>query len=103
MDAAARVRLIELAPLVEKFRSLHPSEQKWLKPLLSRNVQSALLLLESISEQKKSFEEIADETGLNPQTVTQKLNALAEGGVRVDMNDRVAFARTGRPRKLIRK
>lgn len=40
--------------------------------------------------------------GLHPHTVSQKLNALAEGGVSVNMTATGAIARTGRPKKLAR-
>lgn len=103
MDEAARDRLVEMAEAIEKFRRLHPAEQEWLYPLLNRNVRTALEILAAISGNMKSFEEIADLVGLHPHTVSQKLNALVEGGVSVDMTATGAKARTGRPRKLARR
>jgi len=38
----------------------------------------------------------------NATTVSQKLNALAKGGIKLELN-KTAFLNTGRPRKLVRK
>lgn len=100
MDETARSRLIGLADAIYKFRQLEVVEQQWLLQLLNRNVKSTLEILDLISEKALTFEEIADEMDMNPQTISQKLNALAEGGYPLDLSTTTAFAPTGRPRKL---
>lgn len=103
MHETFRRRLIEQGLSIEKFRCLHPTEQEWLLPMLSRGVKSTLALLDEIAEEKKTFEEIAAALGISPQTVTQKLNALLQGGIAIDLTETAAFAPTGRPRKLARR
>lgn len=103
MDEAAKERLVEIAGAIEKFRQLDSQEQEWLYPLLSRNVKTTLEILDAISGKMKSFEEIALLVGLHPHTVSEKLNALAQGGVSINMTATGAVARTGRPRKLARR
>lgn len=103
MDESVKTRLIEAALAIEKFRNLDPKEQEWLMPLLSRGFRSTLQMLNVISLERKSFEEIALEVGIHPQTAQQKLNALLVGGLAIDLSKTAAYAPTGRPRKLARK
>lgn len=103
MDEATRNRLCENALAIEKFRSLHPSEQEWLLPLLSKSVRNTIDMLDQIADEKRTFEEIALIMGLNPQTVSQKLNALVGGGIAINLSGAAAYAPTGRPRKLVRR
>jgi hypothetical protein len=50
------------------------------------------------------FEEIADEMDMNPNTISQKLNALIDGGYSgITLIESTAFAPIGRCRKLARK
>jgi predicted transcriptional regulator len=54
-----------------------------------------------IAEKSLTFEEIADEMDMNPNTITQKLNALIEGGYNgLTLTQTTAFSWTGRYRKL---
>lgn len=103
VDDTAKFRLMESADSYYEFLKLTEQEQKWLAPLLGKGARSTVKMLKLISEQPMTFEEIATEIGVNPQTVTQKLNALAKGGFPLQMNESSAFAPTGRPRKLVRK
>lgn len=103
MDESFRHRLTEQALAIEKFRNLAPTEQEWLRPMLSRGFKSTLALLDEIAEERKTFEEIAMALEINPQTVTQKLNALLQGGIAIDLTGTAAYAPTGRPRKLARR
>jgi DeoR/GlpR family transcriptional regulator of sugar metabolism len=103
MEAVAIQRLKDRAEAIAKFRELDPKEQEWLFPLLQKGIQRTLELIDLISEQPMTYEEIADELDVHPTTVTQKLNALAEGGYPLDITGTTAFAPTGRPRKLARK
>lgn len=50
-----------------------------------------------------TFEEIADICECNPQTASQILNALEQGGMNIQMDKASAYAPTGRPRKLARR
>lgn len=102
MDDTVKFRLMESADSYYEFLKLVEQEQKWLLPLLGKGAASTVKMLKLISEQPMTFEDIADQVGINSQTVTQKLNALAKGGFSLEMNDKSAFAPTGRPRKLVR-
>jgi predicted transcriptional regulator len=56
-----------------------------------------------IAEKPLTFEEIADEMDMNPNTITQKLNALIEGGYSgLTLTESAAFSWTGRHRRLAR-
>lgn len=102
MQNAAREKLREKAEAIAKFRELAIEEQEWLFPLLTQGIRNTLELLDLISETPLTYEEIASELGIHPSTVTQKLNALAEGGYPLDLAETTAYAVTGRPRKLAR-
>lgn len=103
MDSVAAQRLKEKAEAIAEFRNLTLEEQEWLFPLLARGIKNTLEMLDIISEQPLTFEEIADEMDIHPITVSQKLNALVAGGYPIDLTGNCAFAPTGRPRKLTRK
>lgn len=103
MDERVRNRLIEQALAIEKFRNLHAEEQDWLFPMLNRSIQTTIDILDAIANERKTFEEIAGDLGIHPQTVSQKLNALANGGMALDLSQTAAYAPTGRPRKLARR
>lgn len=102
MHDTARQKLTELADSYYEFLRLTEVEQKWLLPIFSRGSRATIELLKMIAEQPMTFEEIALELGINQQTATQKLNALAKGGFPIELTDSSAFAPTGRPRKLAR-
>lgn len=102
MHDTARQKLTELADSYYEFLKLTEAEQKWLLPLFSRGSRTTLEMLKLIAEQPMTFEEIALELGIHQQTVTQKLNALAQGGFPIELRDSSAFAPTGRLRKLAR-
>lgn len=102
MDVKATQRLKERAEAIAGFRELAIEEQEWLFPLLSRGIRNTLEMLDIISDQPLTFEEIAHELDLHPMSVSQKLNALAAGGYPIDLTENSAFAPTGRPRKLAR-
>ena len=103
MNESTLEKLKAAAPDIEKFRNLHPDEQKWLIHLLSPTTLAALNILDAIANQPMTFDEIGQICDRNPQTVSQTLNALAEGGVNIDFTEKTAFAPTGRPRKLARR
>lgn len=103
MNQDTRERLKEQAESIKQFMELEKGEQDWLYPLLSRGIRSTIELLDLISDHRLSYQEIATELGMNAQTVTQKLHALAEGGLPIDLTEKGAFALIGRPRTLARK
>ena len=91
------------AQAIEQFMELEASEREWIFPLLNRGVQSSIEILELIAEKPLTFEEIADEMDMNPNTITQKLNALIDGGYGgLTLTQTTAFSGTGRHRKLAR-
>ncbi len=103
MDDTARLGLRPKAKAIEQFMELEASEKEWLFPRLNPGVQSSIEIIELISEKSLTFEEIADEMGMNPTTISQKLNALIEGGYSgLTLTESTAFAPTGRCRKLAR-
>lgn len=57
----------------------------------------------ALAIERLTFEEIGRALNLSPVTVSQKLNALAEGGMAIDLSQSAAYAPTGRPRKLVRR
>lgn len=103
MNESTRIQLREDALAIDKFRALHPNEQEWLRPLLSRRVQNILNMLDLISDSRMTFEEIALALGCNPTTVSQRLNALLQGGAAINLTETSACAPTGRPRTLARR
>ena len=103
MDDMVRYRLQQNALAIEKFRQLPLEEQEWILPLLSKGVRSTLEILDLIASEKLTFEDIGRILGLNPMTVSQKLNTLVQGGMAIDLSETAAYAPIGRPRKLARK
>ena len=79
MDDTARLGLRAKAKAIEQFMELEASEREWIFPLLNRGVQSSVEILELIAEKPLTFDAIADEMDMNPNTITQKLNALRMG------------------------
>lgn len=103
MDDTARWGLRAKAKAIEEFMNLESSERKWIFPLLNRGVQSSIEILELIAEKPFTYNEIADEMDMNPNTITQKLNALIDGGYTgLTLTQTTAFSWTGRHRKLAR-
>jgi predicted transcriptional regulator len=98
--------LKELNKSIAYFQSLHPDEQKMLWPLLGKSVQSTIELLEAISEQPRTYAELAEITEYHPNTVSQKLNALSEF-FNIQLGSNKAYAppskEGGRMRRLARK
>ncbi|MFB2970390.1 ArsR family transcriptional regulator [Aerosakkonema sp. BLCC-F183] len=103
MEDAYREKLKDLAIAIAKYQDLDESERQWLKPMLSKGIQNTLEMLDLIADRPMTFEEIAIELDISISTVTQKLNALLDGGYPLTLTDKTAFAETGRPRKLARK
>ncbi len=96
-------KLKDAALSIEKFRSLTESEQEWLIPLFGKSVLLALKILDAIASNPLTFEEIAEECNCSPQTVSQILNALEQGGMSIQIQESSAFAPTGRLRRLARR
>jgi predicted transcriptional regulator len=104
MTSTQSIRNLEkMADLYQQFMELEPHERKWLKEMLHGGRKLTVEILEVISEESLTYEEIADRVGCSPTTVTQKLNALARGGFPVNLSATTAILETGRPRKLARK
>jgi predicted ArsR family transcriptional regulator len=103
MDDTARLGLRAKAKAIEQFMELEASEREWIFPLLNRGVQSSIEILELIREKPLTFDEIADEMDMNPNTITQKINALIDGDYTgLTLTESTAFSWTGRYRKLAR-
>jgi response regulator of citrate/malate metabolism len=96
-------KLKALAPTIEQFRNLQADEQEWLVAALHPTVKTALNILDSITLKSLTYEEIADICQLHHNSVRQILNALEEGGCRISLTEKTAFAPTGRPRTLARR
>ncbi|NDJ26178.1 hypothetical protein GS682_32330 [Nostoc sp. B(2019)] len=104
MDTATVNRLSKLAPKIQQFIALHPSEQAWLYPLLGRAEKRAIAILEAIQGNYLSYKEIGEQTDTHPNTVKQTLYALSNGGInfRVDSSNKWMTLQGGRNRKLTR-
>lgn len=103
MDDTARLGLRGKAKAIEQFMELEASEREWIFPLLNRGVQSCIEIIELIAEKPLTFEEIAEEMDMNHNTISQKLNALIDGGYSgLTVTESTAFAQTGRCCKLAR-
>lgn len=103
MNTQTIEKLQELAPAIERFRNLSPREQEWMAPLLAPIVKSALNILDCIEEQELSYLEIANTCGMHPTSISQILNALADGGCSISFRSKAAFAPIGRSRTLIKR
>jgi response regulator of citrate/malate metabolism len=103
MNSETTKKLVRLAPSIEKFRNLQPDEQEWLLPCLHKTAKTALNILDAITQNPLTYQEIANECELHVNTVRQILYALNEGGCRISLDERTAFAPTGRPRNLARR
>lgn len=105
MNVDTLEKLRNAATLIDKFRNLESKEQEWLLELLSvgKTAVLALSLLDAIAQMPLTFKEIAIECECHPQTVSQVLNALSQGGLAIEMDKKSAYAPTGRPRKLAQK
>lgn len=103
MNQATIEKLKLAAPGIERFRQLHPSEQEWIEPLLDQTVRTALNILDCISNRPLTFDEVAKEVQMHPQSISQILNALSVSGVSIHLSEKGAYAPTGRPRKLARR
>jgi response regulator of citrate/malate metabolism len=103
MNQDTITKLKALAPSIEQFRNLQPQEQEWLLPCLHQTARTALGILDTITNQALTYEEIANICQLHPTSVKQILNALDDGGCRISLNEKTAFAPTGRPRNLARR
>lgn len=102
MDAKLISRLEKMAKFYYEFLSLSDEDQEWLIPGLSRSCISTIKLLKLVIERHYTFDELAAESGMNRQSISQRLNALASGGIPLDLSKSGAFLETGRPRKLVR-
>lgn len=103
MNRSALDKLKRIAPSIEEFRKLPPEEQAWLEPMLTFSIKTALAILDVISQSPHTYEEIANICQLHPTSVKQILSALDDGGCRISLDEKSAFASTGRPRNLARR
>lgn len=94
--------LMAIAPSLIEFFKLAETERKWLLPMMSSNIKSAIKLLEIIEFNPKTYKELADIAELHHNTVRQKLLALKKGGFPIGINGSSAVLNTGRKRVLAR-
>jgi DNA-binding CsgD family transcriptional regulator len=102
MNQSTYNKIVALTPMLEQFRSLEPSEQAWLKPLMHKTALTALKILKLIEERERTYEEISDDLQIHIHTVKQILAALEEGGANIKVSGKAAVAETGRCRVLKR-
>jgi len=102
MDAKLINRLQKNAKFYYEFLSLDDADQEWLTPGLSKSAISTIKILKLLLERAYTFEELASETGMNIQSISQRLNALSDGGIPLDLQQGGAFLKIGRTRKLAR-
>ncbi len=102
MNQDAYQRIVALTPMIQEFSNLEPSERAWLKPMMTKTALTAVAILDLLSSRQMTYEELADDMGLNWQTCKQICNALADGGAKIQVSGKVAIAETGRLRVLKR-
>jgi len=87
---------------IQKYWDLDTEEQEWLYPMLQKRLRTAIAVLEAISDQPRSYSEIAKITGISQNTVKQLTYALAEAGIGVQIftEDRAYYPTGGRKRTL---
>ena len=71
MNEATKAYIRECGPSIRKYWELHPEEQIWIFPVLNKSIRSAIAVLEAISDQPRTYSEIAQITGLSENTVKQ--------------------------------
>ena len=107
MDKNSTEAITALTDYIERFQSLRESEQTWLAELLTHGklVKTVLNVLDSIEYEAKTYQEIADECELHPNTVKQIIYALIYGGFDIyeqKTGKYICPVKGGRPRELRR-
>ena len=102
MNSETYNKIVALTPMLVQFQHLEPQERAWLEPLLNKSVQTAIAILDKISQREMTYKEVADDLNLNSQTAQQIINALSEGGANIQIKAKAAQAATGRLRVLKR-
>jgi hypothetical protein len=95
-------RLRERADAILFFLDMEPEAQDRLWPLIPRGIRSTIELLDAISQQPKTYKELAAELGNHPMTISQKLNLLSEF-IPIELGDDTAYApspKGGRRRRI---
>jgi hypothetical protein len=92
----------ECGDRIRKYWELEPDEQEWLYPMLQKRLRTAITVLEAISDQPRSYSEIAKITNLSENTVKQLTYALSEAGIGIQSfsEDRAYCPMGGRKRNL---
>lgn len=95
-------KLKSLAQHIEYFRSLEPYDQEWLEPLLGSSILILIEMLDLISDEPLTYEEISRITDLNARTVKAILITLKQGGCHILLDKTKAFAPQGakKPQRL---
>ena len=102
MNKTTKEYLKECGLSIQKYWDLAPEEQEWLYPMLQKRLRTAIAVLEAISDQPRSYSEIAEITGLSQNTVKQLTYALGEAGIGIQIfsEDRAYCPMGGRKRNL---
>lgn len=97
-------RKIQLAvPFLVKYFELEKTEQEWIYPYLDKSIRSTIQILDLIIDSSNTYEGIAEELGVNSNTVVQKINALKDGGFPLEVKPDKAVYAPRRKRNLIRR
>ncbi len=104
MNETTKEYIRECGPSIQKYWNLHPEDQIWIFPLLNKSIRSAIAVLEAISDQPRTYSEIAKITSLAENTVKQLTYALGEAGIGIQIfsEDRAYCPLGGRKRNLKR-
>lgn len=95
---------IELAvPFLVKYFELDKTEHQWIYPHLDKSIRSTIQILNLIIEESLTYEGIAEELGINMNTVIQKINALKDGGFPLEVKPDKAIYAPSRKKNLIRR
>lgn len=84
-----------------KYYELDETDQAWIYTGLDKTFQSTIEMIDLITNRQLTYKEIAKTLGINFNTVTQKINALIEGGFPIEADTKKAFYQVGRKRKSV--
>jgi biotin operon repressor len=90
-------------PFLSRYFELDKSEQAWIYPYLDKSIKSTIKILNLIIDTSLTYEEIAEDLGINKNTVIQKINALGDGGFPLEIKPDKALYAPSRKRDLVRR
>lgn len=103
MNGDTRKKIEMAVPFLIKYFELEKEEQAWIYPALNKPIKSTIQILNLVIDSSLTYEEIAQDLGMNSNTVCQKINALGDGGFPLDIRPDRALYTPSRKRNLVRR